>query len=215
MRFEKLNDDKIRITLNKEDLAKKDINIHDFMSSSIESQDLFFDMLDKAEKEIGFVTKDYQIRIEALAVTSGDFIITVTRSLPNSVHKETSTPKKGISYKPKIKIKRKQMPIDTANALYAFPSFEDFCQFCNFLQNHKIPYTTIAQSVSLYEYKNSYYFVLENINVHYTHLKKLFSNITEFATYLTFSSLWVNKMKESGKLIMKNNAIRTCLKYFK
>lgn len=214
MRFEKLNDDKIRITLNRDDLAKKDINIHDFMSSSIESQDLFFDMLDKAEKEIGFVTKDYQIRIEALAVTSGDFIITVTRSLPNSVHKEAPTPKKSAS-KPKIRIKRKQMPIDTANALYIFPTFEDFCEFCIFLQNHKIPYTTIAQNVSLYEYKNCYYFTLENINVNYSHLKRLFSNITEFATYLTYSSLWVNKLKENGKLIMKNNAIRICLKYFK
>ena len=87
MRFEKLNDDKIRITLNREDLEKKDINLHDFMSSSIESQDLFFDMLNEAEKEIGFVTKNYQIRIEALAVASGDFIITVTRSLPSNNHK--------------------------------------------------------------------------------------------------------------------------------
>ena len=63
MRFEKLNEDKIRITLSHEDLVKKDIDFHDFMSNSIESQDLFFDMLEEAEKEIGFVTKDYLIRI--------------------------------------------------------------------------------------------------------------------------------------------------------
>ena len=57
MRFEKLNEDKIRITLNTEDLEKKDIDLHTFMSNSIESQDLFFDMLEEAEKQIGFVTK--------------------------------------------------------------------------------------------------------------------------------------------------------------
>ena len=45
MRFEKLNEDKIRITLNREDLIKKNIDFHVFMSNSIESQDLFFDML--------------------------------------------------------------------------------------------------------------------------------------------------------------------------
>ena len=61
MRFEKLNEDKIRITLSHDDLVKKDIDFHSFMSNSIESQALFFDMLEEAEKEIGFVTKDYLI----------------------------------------------------------------------------------------------------------------------------------------------------------
>ena len=84
MRFEKLNDDKIRITLSHEELIKKHIDFHSFMSNSLESQDLFFDMLQEAEKEIGFVTKDYLIRIEALAMASGDFVLTITRSLPET-----------------------------------------------------------------------------------------------------------------------------------
>ena len=63
-------------------------------------------------------------------------------------------------------------------------------------------------------YKDVYYVALENINIHYPCLKKLFSNITEFATYLNYSNLWINKLKENGKIVMKNNAIRTCLKYF-
>ena len=37
LKIEKLNEDKIRITLSHEDLAKKDIDFHDFMSNSIES----------------------------------------------------------------------------------------------------------------------------------------------------------------------------------
>ena len=85
MRFEKLNEDKIRITLSVEDLEKKDIDFHSFMSNSIESQDLFFDMLEEAEKEIGFSTKDYLIRIDALAMAGGDFVLTVTRSLPKKL----------------------------------------------------------------------------------------------------------------------------------
>ena len=51
MRIEKLNDNKIRIFLNTEDLKEKNIDIHTLMSNSIESQDLFYNMLDKAEKE--------------------------------------------------------------------------------------------------------------------------------------------------------------------
>lgn len=70
MRFEKLNEDKIRVTLSYEDLVEKDIDFHVFMANPIESQDLFFDVLNEAEKKIGFSTKDYLIRIEALALAS-------------------------------------------------------------------------------------------------------------------------------------------------
>ena len=82
MKIEKLNEDKIRITLNLEDLKEKDIDFHAFMSNSIESQEIFLDMLEEAEKEVGFVTEDYRIMIEALAMADGNFILTVTRLAP-------------------------------------------------------------------------------------------------------------------------------------
>ena len=73
MRIEKLTENKIRIILNLDDLKENNIDLHSFMSSSIETQDLFFYMLDKAEKEIGFRTKDYKLMIEALAVPERKF----------------------------------------------------------------------------------------------------------------------------------------------
>ena len=78
MKFEKHNENKIRITLNTQDLVDKNIDFHSFMSNSQESQNLFLDMLDEAEKKIGFVTKDYKLRIEALAMSDGNFILTIT-----------------------------------------------------------------------------------------------------------------------------------------
>ena len=68
MQIEKLNENKIRITLNLQDLKENNIDLHSFMANSIESQDLFYNMLDKAEKEVGFETKDYKLMIEALAI---------------------------------------------------------------------------------------------------------------------------------------------------
>lgn len=73
MQIEKLNENKIRITLNLEDLKENNIDLHSFMASSIESQDLFYSMLDKAEKEVGFETKDYKLMIEALAIPNRKF----------------------------------------------------------------------------------------------------------------------------------------------
>ncbi len=57
------------------------------MSNSIKSQDLFLDILEEAEKKVGFVTKDYKVRIEALAMNDGDFIFTVTRLVERNQRK--------------------------------------------------------------------------------------------------------------------------------
>ena len=66
MQIEKLSENKIRILLNMDDLKEKNIDFHSFMSNSIESQDLFYEILDKAEKEVGFKTEDCKLIIEAL-----------------------------------------------------------------------------------------------------------------------------------------------------
>lgn len=73
MRIEKITENKIRIILNMQDLKEKNIDLHSFMSNSLESQDLFYDVLDKAEKEIGFQTKDYKLMIEAIAAPERKF----------------------------------------------------------------------------------------------------------------------------------------------
>lgn len=205
MRFEKLNENKIRITLNNQDLIEKNIDFHSFMSNSIESQDLFFYMLDEAEKEIGFITKNYSIRIEALAVSGGDFIFTVTRSLPES---EKSNVKK------KVQIKRKKSNLQSDNLVYSFNSFDDYCYFLQFLNNNNFSINNIAKNICLYEYKNTYYLTFLCINLAYPKLKKLFSSITEFATYVNSSNLFIRKLNESGKIIMKNNALKTGMKHF-
>lgn len=205
MRFEKLNENKIRITLTNQDLIKKNIDFHSFMSNPIESQDLFFDMLDTAEKEIGFITKNYQIRIEAVQVSNGDFILTITRSLPEV--------KKTLEKK-KLHIKRKNNNFKNTDALYCFESFDDFCEFSLFLNNHHIKISNIAKNISLYEYKNKFYLSFSNINIAYNDLKKLFSSITEFAMYISYSDLIKRKLVENGTLIMKNNAIKTAIQYF-
>ena len=75
MQIEKITENKIRIILNVQDLQEKNIDLHTFMSNSIESQDLFYEMLNKAEKEVGFETKDYKLMIEALAIPNREFYI--------------------------------------------------------------------------------------------------------------------------------------------
>jgi len=80
MKFEKLTENKIQIIFNLEDLNEKNIDYHAFMSNSIESQAIFLDMLKTAEREIGFITKDYKLLIEALGDTDRKFYINSHKS---------------------------------------------------------------------------------------------------------------------------------------
>ncbi len=45
MKFEKLSENKIKITLTSQDLKDKNIDFHSFMSNTLEKQDLFWDIL--------------------------------------------------------------------------------------------------------------------------------------------------------------------------
>lgn len=207
MKFEKLNENKIRITLNMQDLAEKHIDFHSFMSNSKESQNLFLDMLDEAEKKVGFVTKDYKIRIEALAMSDGDFIITITR-FNKSIENEYKTQKNK-----QVRIKRKTMNINSNQLIYRFNDFEDFCQFSNFISRIK-NYSSLAKNVVLYLYQNNYYLCFTSINIEHENLKQLYTLITEFGTYVDNSDIFCKKLSECGKVAIKHNAIKTCVKFF-
>ena len=207
MKFEKLNENKIRITLNNQDLAEKHIDFQSFMSNSQESQNLFLDMLDEAEKKVGFITKDYKIRIEALAMSDGNFILTITRFGKN-IDSDFKTSKMK-----KVKIKRKNLDMKSKQIIYTFNSFDDFCNFSNFIS--KIDnFSNLAKSMVLYLYNDIYYLCISTINIENSNIKQLYTLITEFGTYVDNSEVFSRKLNECGKIIMKNNAVKTCIKYF-
>ena len=191
MKIEKLNENKIRITFNHLDLQENNVDVHSFMSNSIESQSLFLTMLDKAEREVGFITDNYKLCIEAIALSNGTFILTVTR-IEKEVLKST-----------RVQARRKQ-PILTDNLLvYKFASFDDFCNFTNFL-SVSLPELVnyFSKCNSLYQYNDYFFFILENLNTEYA---SVISNvISEFAVCIENPDLAVHKIKECGSLVTEN-----------
>ena len=208
MKFEKISENKIRITLTVNDLKEKDINFHDFMSNPIETQDLFLDILEQAKEEVGFNTTDYRVKIEALAMIDGDFVVNITRM--SETEKSATSPQKK-----KFKVRRKTVAPKSEQAIYKFDSFDDYCYFVQYLsQNNFSNISSIAKKIIVYAYKNEYYLIFNDINVKYDNLVKFYSSITEFGTYINNSSLFISKLQECGKIVIKNNALKTCLKHF-
>lgn len=209
MKIEKLNENKIRITLNIEDLNERNIDFHSFMSNSIESQGIFLDMLNQADEEVGFNTDDCRIMIEALALKDGHFILTITK-FEHNIDEKTSIKKKNLH------IKRKSPTVNLEKTIYSFESFDAFCDFCTFLRDtmNKKQIFSLAKASDLYEYNSNYYLVLSDIDVSSESLKYICSSITEFAHFVNNSELFERKIKEYGRLVIKSSAIATCMEHF-
>lgn len=201
MQFEKINEDKIRIIFNIQDLKEKNINYHDFMANSITSQTIFLDMLNQAEKEIGFVTNNYQLMIEALASSDGSFVLTVTRSKES---KEKGVRK--LKAKPKLLSLKDPLP----TLIYKFNNFDDFYDLCNFItEEHTSKLSKTFSKAILYSYNNDIYLLLKTSpKAEIKEVKYIISLVNEFSNNLVQTSeIFQNKLTEYGKVIVKNNCL--------
>ena len=208
MKFEKLSENKIRVTLTIQDLDEKEIDFHVFMSNPIQSQSILLDMLEEAKKEVGFDPEDYNLKIEALSLADTNFIFTITKVIPEIEKNKTA--------KKKFTVKKKSLMPSSTQAVYNFRSFDDFCGFLQLLEKSNLLTFAeqVAHSISLYRYKENYYLLMEHISPEVVNKIKFYANITEFAKYITNSKVFASKLKECGTLIIKNNALQIGCQYF-
>lgn len=100
MQIEKINNNKLKVILDLEDLENNNIDLNSFMSNSLESQELFLDILDLAEKDLNFYTNNSKLIIESISLANNIFIFTITKQ--NNEKKTT-----------------------TLNFIYCFKTFDD------------------------------------------------------------------------------------------
>ena len=76
MKIEKINDNQIKCTLNRSDLASRQIKLSELAYGTEKAKSLFRDMMQQASNEFGFEAEDIPLMIEAIPV-SGDCIVLV------------------------------------------------------------------------------------------------------------------------------------------
>lgn len=79
MQIKKISNNKLKVILNSNDLNKKNIDIDSFLSNSVESQDLFFEILDLAEQEYDFNIENNKAIVETISLDNNIFILTITK----------------------------------------------------------------------------------------------------------------------------------------
>lgn len=79
MKIEKLSENQIRCTLNKSDLAARQLKISELAYGSDKAKKLFQDLMQQASYEFGFEAENIPLMIEAIPVSSECIILIVTK----------------------------------------------------------------------------------------------------------------------------------------
>lgn len=197
MKIEKLNENKIKFTITIDDLTARNIDLYSFVYNSPESQDLFWDMMNEAEREYGFNVDDSMIYVETATAGSESFTLTVTKTNEKPLLKVNK--EKVLAPKENVKLKRKKMPYFIKNGIFKFESFDDLCAFC------KVANTKAIVDTKLYSYNDNYFLKAGIMPT---------TSILEYAQISKDPDLLSAKLDEYGKMIIDCNVIELITKHF-
>ena len=79
MKIEKVNDNQIRCTLTREDLASRELKISELAYGTEKAKSLFRDMMQQANFEFGFEAEDIPLMIEAIPLNSECIVLIITK----------------------------------------------------------------------------------------------------------------------------------------
>ena len=198
MKIEKINDNKIKVTLSTVELKERNLDFQSLRYNTPEAQTLFWDMMKQAESEHGFKTTNCQLFIEAASINDGQFIVTVTKLQDKAL---PPVPQKKKLPMPELKVRKKQT-VGNENSIY---KFDDFEQIFNLISTATIPDNIPA---TLYEYKGAF-FIVSNPP------KQLHLIISEFGEIIKDSIAIEGILQEHGKKIIEKNAFTQLIKNFK
>lgn len=79
MKIEKVNDNQIRCTLTRDDLASRELKISELAYGTEKAKNLFRDMMQQASYEFGFEAEDIPLMIEAIPLNAECIVLIITK----------------------------------------------------------------------------------------------------------------------------------------
>lgn len=207
MRIEKINDNKIKVVVNKEDVKIWNVNMKNLTDNTPEAQDLFWFALRQAEKDVDFKVGEAQLLVEALPSNTDGFIMIISKvdaktSVIDLLEESGKMPCSAME----IKVKKRTRKAPLVN-IFKFEDFEDVCKCMEQIKD------IFSGRSSLYKYKDEFYlkivpydammfFEAENI-------------LTEYSKRVINPAIMEGILKEYGVAMIKEDAFETILAYFK
>lgn len=169
MVIEKIKENKFKILLSLKDLEEENINIHSFMASNMENQEILKKILIKLKTDYNFFIDCKNLLVDTFYVCNRDFIMIIS-SLENETENIPRVTVSRSSYK----------DIDTFN-VYKFGSKDELKVFFNFIASTSNLYYNTLLNCPLYFYNGIYFLILSQNGISeiiYTSIDKYLSEFT-------------------------------------
>ncbi|MFZ5990032.1 MAG: adaptor protein MecA [Bacillota bacterium] len=208
MRIEKINENKIKVTISFNDLEERNIDLDSINYNSPAAQELFWDMMEQAEIQFGFNASDSQLCIEAVPDADEGFVVIITKLDEDgdfeSIHKYIKNRFK----KADLRSKKKSQRVCSSIVIYSFSDFDDLCLLID-----RLKYIYSGES-TLYKLKDIYYLLLTKNTWSVDNIKSFESILNEYGTKVSNVNLYEGYLDEYATKVVEYNAVEVISNYF-
>ncbi len=209
MKIEKINENKIKVTLSISDLKERNIDFTTLSYNSPQAQELFWDMMHQAEIEYGFSSSNAQLFIEAAPGSGDNLVITVTKVEEDadfeSIHKYIKNKFK----KSELKVRKRSKKVSSGIIIYSFEEFEDLCSVAGLVSDLYFGEST------LYKADKLFYLVITNTSIANTNPDYFDSIMSEYSRKAANTDFIEGYLNEYGTKMIELDALPILKDYFK
>lgn len=227
MKIEKVNENQIRCTLSKEELADRQIKLSELAYGSEKAKRLFRDMIEQANDEFGFEVNDIPVMIEAIPLSGENIILQITKvEYPEELDTRFSKFSEGgedeeyvvesekelfsdvqaaeeVLETEKVTNEKKHLDVNLTK-IFEAKKLDQLERLSHILDGYYEGENDIYKDIS----KNKYYLLVRKSQHSSEEFNKVCNIISEYASGKKYASAKEAFLKEHGKLILKNDALQ-------
>lgn len=232
MKLERISDNQIRCTLNKEDLAGKETLLNELAFGSDKAKGLFRELMKKASAELGFETNDIPLMVEAIPVSKDCLILVITRvDNPDDFHEHYKKLSKNVSpenihitegsdlldflgnssdHLKDLEDTMKFALLDSGLNIYCFHTLEDISDAAKLIKSYQTRSSLYKDPMN-----HCYYLTLSTLSDtnENTDMEEIHSILSEYCKRLPNTYATASLFNEHLKTIIQRNAVEEMAEY--
>ena len=214
MKIEKVNENQIRCTLSKKDLAERQIKLSELAYGSEKAKGLFRDMIEQANYEFGFEADDMPLMIEAIPLSGDNIILQITKveypeeldtrfSKFSEADEEEENTLNESSILPEFQ-NEKADEITNLTKMFEFRTLEQVERLAKILAGFYEGTNDLYKD----EGKNKFLLLVQKGDHTPEEFNKVCNVMSEYAVHRKYMPAKEAFLKEHGKLLVKGNALQ-------
>lgn len=206
MKIERLDENKIKVTVGSDDIKMWNVDLKNFTENTPEAQDMFWFALKRAEQDVNFTVGRAQLLVETMPAGEEGFELIISR-LENEVELAEALVRAGKQQvkRTEFKAKRRQRGAVLLR-IFKFCDFEDVCRGVEEIRELYIG------SSRLYKYQGDFY--LELMPIDSFGLFGIENILSEFAEKSKKPLILQGVLEEHGKILINSDAVSVISRNF-